>query len=104
MKIIIITYPVSPFRGSEYSVSWNYITEMSKYHELFVLYGTSGNGLGNVSELQEWLKNNELKNVHFINVQMPKNKLSSLLSGENSPKQLLLINNQLVTKLIKFFD
>ena len=27
-----------------------------------------------------------------------------LLSGENSPKQLLLINNQLVTKLIKFFD
>ena len=28
----------------------------------------------------------------------------SLLSGENSPKQLLLINNQLVTKLIKFFD
>ena len=61
MKIIIITYPVSPFRGSEYSVSWNYITEMSKYHELFVLYGTSGNGLGNVSELQEWLKNNELK-------------------------------------------
>lgn len=28
----------------------------------------------------------------------------TLLSGENSPKQLLLINNQLVTKLIKFFD
>ena len=28
----------------------------------------------------------------------------ALLSGENSPKQLLLINNQLVTKLIKFFD
>lgn len=80
MKIIIITYPVSPFRGSEYSVSWNYITEMSKYHELFVLYGTSGNGLGNVSELQEWLKNNELKNVHFINVQMPKNKLSYFLA------------------------
>ena len=31
-------------------------------------------------------------------------KIGSLLSGENSPKQLLLINNQLVTKLIKFFD
>ena len=30
--------------------------------------------------------------------------LIPLLSGENSPKQLLLINNQLVTRLIKFFD
>ena len=29
---------------------------------------------------------------------------STLLSGENSPKQLLLINNHLVTRLIKFFD
>lgn len=33
-----------------------------------------------------------------------KYKVEALLSGENSPKQLLLINNQLVTKLIKFFD
>ena len=30
--------------------------------------------------------------------------LNSLLSGENSLKQLLLTNNQLVTRLIKFFD
>ena len=32
------------------------------------------------------------------------NYFSSLLSGENSLKQLLLTNNQLVTRLIKFFD
>lgn len=30
--------------------------------------------------------------------------MKSLLSGENSLKQLLLTNNQLVTRLIKFFD
>ena len=30
--------------------------------------------------------------------------VNSLLSGENSLKQLLLTNNQLVTRLIKFFD
>jgi len=29
---------------------------------------------------------------------------ASLLSGEDSPKQLLLINTQLVTRIIKFFD
>ena len=30
--------------------------------------------------------------------------VASLLSGEDSPKQLLLINTQLVTRIIKFFD
>ena len=32
------------------------------------------------------------------------NDVDSLLSGENSLKQLLLTNNQSVTRLIKFFD
>lgn len=31
MKIILITYPVSPYRGSEFAVSWNYIINMFKY-------------------------------------------------------------------------
>lgn len=80
MKIILITYPVSPYRGSEFAVSWNYIINMSKCHELFVLYGTSGNGFGNVSELQDWLKSHDLPNVHFIDVQVPKNILSNFLA------------------------
>lgn len=80
MKIILITYPVSPYRGSEFAVSWNYIVNMSKYHELFVLYGTSGNGFGNVSELQDWLKSHDLPNVHFIDVQVPKNSISNFLA------------------------
>lgn len=37
-------------------------------------------------------------------IETDNNETTTLLSGENSPKQLLLINNQLVTKLIKFFD
>lgn len=80
MKIILITYPVSPYRGSEFAVSWNYIINMSKYHELFVLYGTSGNGFGNVCELQDWLKSHDLPNVHFIDVQVPKNSFSNFLA------------------------
>ena len=39
-----------------------------------------------------------------MQVQAQQIKLESLLSGENSLKQLLLTNNQLVTRLIKFFD
>lgn len=80
MKILLLTYPVSPYRGSEYSVSWNYIVNMSKQHELFVLYGTSGNGLGNVSELKDYLSTHNLDHVHFIDVQMPDNLLSKLLA------------------------
>lgn len=70
MKVILVTYPVSPYRGSEFSVSWNYIVNMSKYHELYVLYGTSGNGFGNVTELKEFLSTHKLENVHFIDVQV----------------------------------
>lgn len=80
MKILLITYPVSPYRGSEFSVSWNYIVNMSREHELFVLYGTSGGGLGNVSELKGWLQTHTLDNVHFIDVQMPDNTLSRVLA------------------------
>lgn len=80
MKIVLITYPTSPFRGSEFSVSWNYIINMSKFHELYVLYGTSGNGFGNVSELKNWLKYNKLNNVHFIDIHVPNNLISSIFA------------------------
>ena len=80
MKILLITYPVSPYRGSEFAVSWNYIVNMSRRHELFVLYGTSGGGFGNVGELREWLRSNRLDNVHFIDVQMPDDLPARLLA------------------------
>lgn len=80
MKILLVTYPTSPYRGSEFSVSWNYIVNMSQQHELYVLYGTSGNGFGNVDELNDYLKNNPMPHVHFIDVHVPDNFRSSLLS------------------------
>ena len=80
MKILVITYPCSPYRGSEFSVSWNYVTHMSKDNELYVIYGTSGNGFGNVSELKNWLSKNELKNVHFIDVHVPNNRWAKFLA------------------------
>lgn len=78
MKILIITYPVSPFRGSEFAVSWDFITNMSQHHELFVLYGTSGNGFGNISELSGWLSTHHIKNVHFIDVQLEKTYMTTV--------------------------
>lgn len=80
MKLLVLTYPCSPYRGSEFSVSWNFINHMSQYHELYVLYGTSGNGFGNVSEMNEYLAENPMPNVHFIAVQSPHNSLSTFLA------------------------
>lgn len=80
MKILVITYPCSPYRGSEFSVSWNFIQNMSENHELYVLYGTSGNGFGNVSEMNTYLDQHPMHNVHFIAIQSPHNIWSSFLA------------------------
>lgn len=65
-KILILAYAISPYKGSEFSVAWNYVENMSKNNELFVLFGTSGNHLGDTEELEEYAKLNINNNVHFI--------------------------------------
>ncbi len=65
-KILLSCYAVSPYRGSEYSVAWNYILSMSKEHELYVIYGTSGNHMGDNVEIEKYIKQNHLTNVNFI--------------------------------------
>jgi len=65
-KIIVLAYQISPFRGSEYSVAWNYVTEMSKDNELVVLYGASGNHMGDFDDFEKNLKFNGIKNVLFL--------------------------------------
>lgn len=65
MKILVLAAYLSPFRGSEFSVAWNYILEMSKENELTILYGCAGSELGDNSDLQEWMESNSLPNVKF---------------------------------------
>lgn len=48
-NILVLSFAISPVKGSEYAVGWNYIRHMSKYHKLFVLY----------AELSENLQINE---------------------------------------------
>lgn len=72
MKILVIAYALSPTEGSEASVAWNYITTMSKFHELTVLYGTSNDTMGDTTTLTKWLSKNRLENVEFINIKLDK--------------------------------
>lgn len=67
-KILVFAYALSPHRGSEYSVAWNYLNEMSKEHRLTVLYGTNGEHLGDflpVETLQQFFPDGR---VRFIPV------------------------------------
>lgn len=67
-KILVVAYAVSPTRGSEYSVAWNYLNEMSKDNEIVVLYGVSGSHMGDIEEMETWLSSNSISNVRFIPV------------------------------------
>lgn len=61
-SILLITYDISPYRGSEASVSWNYVRNMSKTNRILVLFA-----YGN-EEIISYSKNHHLENVIFINI------------------------------------
>jgi glycosyltransferase involved in cell wall biosynthesis len=81
MTILVLAYSISPIRGSEYSVGWNYVKEMSRYHNLIVLYGLAGSHLGDLQEIEgsELCKN--LEAVEFIPVRP--SRLARLLNTPN---------------------
>lgn len=60
--ILILAFDVSPYRGSEASISWNYLINMMHSNHLIVLYGKGK------SEIEDYLKNNTMPNVSFYNI------------------------------------
>lgn len=83
LRVLILAYSISPVRGSEYSVGWNYVTEMSKYCDLTVLYGLAGPHMGDLEEMENYLKENgEIPNVQFVGI-----KPSFLARFLNSPNR-----------------
>ncbi len=62
-KILVLAYVISQYKGSEFSVAWNYIKIMSCSNDITVLYGCSGEHLGDFSE------DISLPNVTFVPVQ-----------------------------------
>ena len=62
MNILVHACYINPQKGSEFSVSWNYVVEMSKRHHLYVLVGSTTEDLGDYSGLNGVT----LPNVDFI--------------------------------------
>ncbi|MBK7499320.1 MAG: hypothetical protein IPI19_09480 [Ignavibacteriales bacterium] len=67
-KIIVLAYQISPIRGSEYSVAWNYVSEMSKENELVVFYGASGDHMGDLDLPKEALITKPHSNFRLIGI------------------------------------
>ena len=65
MNILVHAFQIHPTRGSENSVSWNYVMQMSELHHLYVIVGiTDGNKCGNFSGLDGI----SIPNVDFIKI------------------------------------
>ena len=64
-RIALVTYEISPYKGSEFSVSWNYVFQMSRDNKITVLYSTNPYGRRN-DDVKHWLKNNSNPNVDFV--------------------------------------
>jgi glycosyltransferase involved in cell wall biosynthesis len=62
MTILVHTYWLSPNKGSEFSVAYNYVKQMSQKHKLFVIVGSCSYKFGDYSELE----NLKIQNVDFI--------------------------------------
>lgn len=65
-NILVLAYQISPTKGSEYSVAWNYVTRMAKYNRITVLYGVSGEHMGDTEEMERYADEVGIENVRFI--------------------------------------
>lgn len=68
--IIVIAYQMHHLKGSECSLAWNYVNNMSKNNKLIVLYGSceGHHQIGRVEFFEDYISKNPITNVDFIAV------------------------------------
>lgn len=92
LNIVIVAHEFSPSQGSECAVGWNLITNLCKYHNLYVIHATTNQF--KTSNYENSIKNyiyinGEIKGLKLISVPQPKTtnffvKVNSLLKPTNS--------------------
>ena len=50
LRVLALAYLISPVRGSEYAVAWNYVQAMREHCDITVLYGSAGPHMGDVDD------------------------------------------------------
>ncbi len=81
MNILLLSYQISPTRGSEYGVGWNFAINLSRHHSVFVLCGASGDHMGDTDEIRDYAENNTNSNLHIIPVRP--SRLTELINWPN---------------------
>ena len=68
MNILVFAFQLHPAKGSECAVAWDYITSMSKFHKIHVIYGSCEgfHEIGNTIYMEEYAKENLIDNIKFI--------------------------------------
>lgn len=66
IKVLVSAYACEPHKGSEPGVGWNWVKQICRFDELWVI--TRAN---NKEVIEEELQNLPLKNVHFIYYDLP---------------------------------
>jgi glycosyltransferase involved in cell wall biosynthesis len=90
LNIIIIAHEFSPYQGSECAVGWNLVNEISRYHNVTVLYArTNQFGTSNYEEhVNDFYKKNGIKDSLSV-ISIPQSTKIALLIKINkaiSPK------------------
>ena len=65
---IVSAYACSPYLGSEFTIAWNYVKEISKKYKIYLLFGSNSQDLLNIDKRTHM----DLPNVVFINVRLNK--------------------------------
>ena len=67
-KIFVSSYACEPHKGSEITVGWNWIIQLSKRHDLWVLTRKT-----NQLHIEKYIKKNkyQFKNIKFIYFDLP---------------------------------
>lgn len=66
--ILLSAYAISPTRGSEYGVGWNFAINLAKNNRVFIICGTSGDHLGDTSEIEEYFSQHPNLNIEIFPV------------------------------------
>ena len=84
LNIIIIAHEFSPYQGSECAVGWNLVNEISKYHNVIVLYASTNQlGTSNYEEhVTDFFNKNEKRDSLTL-ISIPQSTKISLLLKVN---------------------
>lgn len=67
-NILLMAYQISPTKGSEYGVGWNFLINLSKNNKVYIICGASGNHMGELDEIEEYFKINPNTNIKLITI------------------------------------